>query len=88
VKSASRSRLGADGHAPSLAGAHAMQSGSIEVLGGDMRDATHRRLTWPIAFASPFCVAYGICWRENAELWRLEALRSEMQERAHIGQTP
>jgi len=30
-----------------IAGAHAIQSGTVEVLGGDMKDAGHRALTCP-----------------------------------------
>ena len=30
-----------------ISGAHAIQSGKVEVLGGDMKDAGHRRLTCP-----------------------------------------
>jgi|SRR5208337_4071397 len=50
--------------------------------GNERPESFHSRLQAlgrPIAFASPFCVAYGICWRENAELWRLDAVRERFR---------
>jgi len=44
--------LGPDGVGKSttfdlIAGARKIQTGTVEVLGGDMRDLAHRRATWP-----------------------------------------